>query len=137
MGEKRKRWAPTPKEVNSIEALAQYGMSEERIAHVLGISLSTFELAKKKHDSVRQGLLKGRAVASATVCQTAFEMAISKKHIAMTIFWLKVREGWKETQVIEHSGRDGAPIETTQESRSERQARVESKIEKLKLLLIE
>ena len=28
------------------------------------------------------------------------------------IFWLKTRAGWKEKQVVEHSGIDGEPIKT-------------------------
>jgi len=34
-------------------------------------------------------------------------MAVSGKCVAMTIFWLKARMGWKETIKTEHSGEIG------------------------------
>jgi hypothetical protein len=38
-------------------------------------------------------------------------MAISGKFPAAAIFWLKTRAGWRETNIIEHSGPQGGPLE--------------------------
>lgn len=38
----------------------------------------------------------GRSKAAAAVCETAFNMATSGAHPAMTMFWLKTRQGWRE-----------------------------------------
>ena len=110
-------------------------MTEEKIAHALDISVSTFQIAEKKDDALRQCLLKGRALASSQVLKTAFSMATSGKCPAMTIFWLKCREGFKDTSYIEHTGKGGGPIETskeTEEEKAKRKARLKKKLENLK-----
>ena len=53
-------------------------------------------------------------------------MATSGTMPVMTIFWLKVREGWRENDRLEITGKDGGPIEMTS---VERKARIK-KLEK-------
>lgn len=104
---KPKQWRLDPKLLPQLESLAGYGLNKERIANFFGVSLQTFEHAEKKDAAMCNAILKGRSVAGASVAKCAFEMAMSKKHPAMTIFWMKVRERWsqpKEHTVIEHKG---------------------------------
>jgi hypothetical protein len=53
----------------------------------------------------------GAAKATAAVAQTLFKMASSGQCPAATIFWMKTRAGWRETNVVMHSGPEGGPIE--------------------------
>jgi hypothetical protein len=78
--------------------MAAYGMPEEQIACTIGpkgIDPKTL----RKH--FRRELLLGATKANAKVAETAYQMAISGKCPAMTIFWMKCRGGWRET---EHAG---------------------------------
>lgn len=101
MGSKNQKIVLTPQQIQNIETMAGYGLTVEKIATLLGISKRTFERRMKDTPGAADALSKGRAKASLDVIQTAYEMATSGKSAAMTIFWLKVREGWKEHQIIE------------------------------------
>ena len=48
-----------------------------------------------------QELAHGAIEDNAQVGQTLFKMATSGDEPAATIFWLKTRAGWRETQVVE------------------------------------
>lgn len=84
------------KEIAQIETMSGLGMPVPQIAAVLGSSKASFERRQGDQPEINEALLKGRARASAQVRKTAFAMATSGKHPALTIFWLKCREGWKE-----------------------------------------
>lgn len=81
--------------LSQVEALSGYGLKDDQIARVVGMSES---MLKRR---CRSELDKGRAVAAATLAQCAFRMATSGKSPVMTIFLCKTRLGWKETSVIE------------------------------------
>jgi hypothetical protein len=49
-------------------------------------------------------------MAELNVSRSAYRMAISEEHPDMTKYWLKCRAGWKETQTIEHVGKDGKDL---------------------------
>jgi len=103
----RPRFKPTPEERKMVEALSGYGVREDEIAQTLrdGIDPKTL----RKH--FRRELDQGAAKANAAVAQTAYKMAISGRHPAMTMFYLKCRAGWKEKTILEHSGPHGGPLE--------------------------
>jgi hypothetical protein len=107
----RKKMALDANQLQQIEGMAGVGLKVDQMAGILGISKRTFERRMQDTPGAIDALEKGRAKASFTITKTAFEMAKSGQHVAMTIFWLKCREGWKESpQAIEHSGPAGAPI---------------------------
>jgi hypothetical protein len=85
---------------------AGYGLTDEQIATLIGVCESSL----KNHCA--KELASGRVEASSKVQETAFAMANSGKIPAMTIFWLKVRCGWKEPAAVELTGKDGGPVET-------------------------
>lgn len=94
---KKPRWRPSDEEMILIEKLSGFGMTESQLANLLGVSISTFQLAEKAKDGLlRQCLLRGRDKAKAKVGETAYRMATSGKCPAMTIFWLKTQCRWKE-----------------------------------------
>jgi hypothetical protein len=81
------------------------GIPQVEIGKVLDVSDET--LRKHYRDELDLGMTK----ANAKVVQTAFQQATSGKSPAMTMFWLKTRMGWKETQKVEHTGADGEAIQ--------------------------
>ena len=56
-------------------------------------------------------MVTGSVKANSSVAQSLYKMATSGKCPASTMFWLKCRAGWRETSVIEHTGRNGGPLE--------------------------
>lgn len=81
---------PTDETRRQVTALAGYGLNQQQIAAIIGIGRSTLQT------HYQEELDSGKAKASAKVAQTAYEMAISGKVPAMTMFWLKTQCRWKE-----------------------------------------
>lgn len=102
MGRQRKEL--TDKEVNQVATMAGYGMPMDQIAAVMEMSEKTLERRQKDDERVAEAIHKGRARASAKVRQTAYELATSGKCYQMTMFWLKCREGWKDSASVEVDG---------------------------------
>jgi hypothetical protein len=98
--ERKKRGRPsykaTQKDRDQVAKLSGLGMTAEGICDIMGFSRST--LFKYFGDELKVG----GSSAGATVMSKAFTMATSGKHPAMTMFWLKCREGWRETQTVTH-----------------------------------
>lgn len=78
-----------------VEEMARLGQRDSDIALKLRVAESTL----KKHHAGDLSL--GRIDANTKVMETAFAMATSGRDTAMTIFWLKTRCGWKETNVVQ------------------------------------
>jgi hypothetical protein len=91
-----------------VKMMAAVGVRHEDIAAKLDISADTLVRKYKKE------LDEGRVDANAAVAQTLFQQA-KAGNITAAIFWLKTRAQWKENHVIEHTGLDGGPIQTTLE----------------------
>lgn len=94
----------TEKDVRKIEVLSGYGLTMEQIADVHGVHRETFRRYMDDNPQLKAALESGRSKASAAVTQSAYQQAVSGKVPAMTMFWLKCRQRWKETHVIEHAG---------------------------------
>ena len=112
------RWKPTDDQIKTIKFLAGCGWNEEKLSEYLGVHKTTFERAQKRNAALREAVITGRHAANAKVIQTTFEMAISKKHPAINIFWLKTRERWRQADRVEHThehkgllGQPGEPSE--------------------------
>ena len=102
----RPRFNPTSEQRKMVEAMTGYGIPEAETAKTLSIDAKTL----RKH--FRKELDLAATKANATVAQSAFKMASSGQHPAMTMFWLKCRAGWRETQIVQHTGANGGPIQT-------------------------
>lgn len=120
----------TKKQIGEIEEMAGCGMTVAQIAGILGLSKKTLERRVKGTSDAFDALEKGRAKAARQVTATAYGLAISGQSPAMTMFWLKCRAGWTEKQVLEHTGRDGGPIETVMLTPEQRKARIDELIKK-------
>lgn len=86
---------PTEKTRQQVETMAGLGLKAEDIAKVIGVSRAT--LFNHYPEEIRLGAAK----ALVEVHQTAYQMARSGSHANMTMFWLKCKGGWRETNVVE------------------------------------
>jgi hypothetical protein len=102
---------PTPASRKQVEALAAYGIPQEEICNVVGVSLPTL------HKHYRDELDTAMSKANARVAESLFKKATGDgtQSVTAAIFWLKTRAGWKETVVNEHGGIGGGPIQVTLE----------------------
>ena len=96
----------TPDEIKKLFSLAGLGLTVENMALIMDMSKKTLERRMIDQKGVRDAIEKGRAQASASVRSTAFKMATSGKCPAMTIFWLKCRERWREENFEEYEVAD-------------------------------
>jgi hypothetical protein len=98
----REPFAPTDEQRRTVRAMAGYGVPHDDIALVVRCSPPT--LRKR----FRQELDVATIEANARVAQTLYQQATTPGNVAATIFWLKARAGWREKQVVELNGKDGA-----------------------------
>lgn len=93
-----KKHEPTSESRAVVRELAAFGIPQDKIAERLGIG------AEPLRDHYREELDNAKSDANLRVYKTAFSLATSGECPAMTMFWCKTRMGWKETNVVEHSG---------------------------------
>jgi transcriptional regulator with XRE-family HTH domain len=110
-----------------IEGWARDGLTDEQIAHNMGISRSTLAEWKKKHSDISDALKKGKEVIDRQVENALLKKALGYRYDEVVyedgkevrritkevqpdttalIFWLKNRKPaeWRDKQNIEHSG---------------------------------
>lgn len=113
-----------------IEGWARDGLTDEQIAHNMGIGTSTLYNWKKEHLEIVESLKKGKEVIDRQVENALLKRALGYKYDEVTIeesddgfkkkiitkevvpdttaqiFWLKNRKSaeWRDKQVVEHEG---------------------------------
>lgn len=101
----RPRFIPTTEQRKLVKTFAALGISHDEIAKNVGLrSVKTL----RRH--FRQELDQGLTEAKARVSQTFFKMATSGQCPAATIFWLKVRAGWREGQASDQRPQTPPPF---------------------------
>lgn len=90
---------PTEESRELVAALVAAGIPVEAIGQIIKLSPRTL------YRHYRPQLDEGKAVANGRVAQTLYRMALNGRNVAATIFWLKTRAGWKETQNINLAAR--------------------------------
>jgi hypothetical protein len=98
----RKPFTPSDDQRRTVRALSGFGVPHDDIGRIVKCSPPT--LRKRFRDE----LDLGAAEANAKVAQTLYQQATTRGNIAATIFWLKARAGWREKQIMEVTGQDGA-----------------------------
>ena len=85
---------PTEKDRKMVEAMASYGVPQDEIALVLG--LSTVTLRRRYGDVLRVAAIK----ANAKMAESLFAQGLGKEPRALgaQCFWLKCRAGWTEAK---------------------------------------
>jgi hypothetical protein len=102
----RRRHAPDPASRRQVEAMAGFGMPEAGIARMIGVDATT--LQKRYPEELAIGEFK----ANARVAENLYRKATGegREAVIASIFWLKARAGWRETNAHEVSGKDSGPI---------------------------
>src|SRR5690349_7090011 len=106
----RPPYQPSERDRQTVEIMTAAGIDQPSIGLCLGISHPTL----RKH--FKRELATAAQRANAKVAASLFQKATSPDHpgaVTAAIWWSKTRMGWKETQVNEHTGKDGKPSETT------------------------
>ncbi len=100
-------------------APVQYMTHQARMVQVLsGLGLGLMDIASSLNlppaevkEKYTKELTNGAALANISVAHTAYKLAVSGECPDMTRFWLRSRAGWTEKTIVEHTGKDGNPIE--------------------------
>ncbi len=92
---------PTDESRKAVETMAGYGILQEDIGKVVGVSKPTLE----KH--YREELDTGAIKANSMVAQSLYNQAISG-NVTAAIWWTKARMKWSET--VKHGGDPDNPI---------------------------
>lgn len=104
-GAGRPAFVPTEQERRQVEALSGYGLSQDHICALIrdGISLDTLR------EHFRDELVRGKAKANAQVTKSIFQKVLAGDS-GMMRYWGATQLGWRETQHVEHTGKDGGAI---------------------------
>lgn len=99
-----------PVDPDEVARLASYGLTQEQIADFFGLSESGLRRRFLDDPVLSDAYKKGRAEALSKVAQTVYMKAIGG-HVACAFFYLKTQAGWRETERVEMTGKDGGPIQ--------------------------
>ena len=101
---KYQKWLE-PENLILLEGWARDGLTDEQIAHNMGIAYSTFKEWKNKYPAISATLKKGKEVVDFQVENALLESALDGNTTAQ-IFWLKNRrpDKWRDKQNVELSG---------------------------------
>ncbi len=115
----RRAWKPSDIQRQEVEILTGCGFTHDQVAVVMRVDIKTLE----KH--CKAELARGVDSANSKVAARLFSMAVKGDPPAATFFWAKTRMGWRETDRLEHTGKDGAPITITVEQLADKLRRLE------------
>ena len=105
LGSGRPKFEPTDADRAQVAVLSGRGLPQDQIAILVryGIHIDTLRTHFAKE------LIGGKADANQQIGGALFNKALDGDTTAM-IWWTKSQMRWAETQKLEHSGIDGAPI---------------------------
>ena len=104
---------PTEKTRAEIVALRSYGVPIKEVAAYIGIDDKT--LYKYYREELENSAIKANANVGKFLYQAASGQALTtgasySDCVRAAMFWAKTRMGWKETNVQEHTGANGADL---------------------------
>ena len=109
-GAGREAFKPSETQRELVKQLAAIGVRHAEmpifVKDEAGKSISEPTLLKYFEAELNEGKVK----ANVKVAQTLYKKAIGGDTTSM-IFWLKAQAGWKDTQRVELTGKDGGPVE--------------------------
>ena len=105
---------PTDKTRAEIIALRSYGVPIKEVAAYIGIDDKT--LYKYYREELENSAIKANANVGKFLYQAASGQALTtgasySDCVRAAMFWAKTRMGWKETNVQEHTGANGAALQ--------------------------
>lgn len=94
-----------------IEGWARDGLTDEQIAHNIGVSRKTLSEWKVKYSDIGDTLKKGKEVVDRMVENALFKKAVEGDTTSM-IFWLKNRKPsmWRDKQEIDQNSKVDATV---------------------------
>jgi len=116
--------------INLIKRLAGQGLTQTQVARCLGISEAWLKIQRKEHPEFDEAYQQGRSEACEEVTGKLFEL-IRKGDRASIFFYLKTQMGWRETERIEHTGKDGGSIKYENDHKSDAGREVTNFIKKI------
>jgi hypothetical protein len=103
----------TPDIISKAENYASRGLTKEQIAHCLGMGYSTLFEKINDYPELAEALKRGKSNGVAMVADNLLKN-VKKGNVTAQIFFLKCQANWKETSVVETTGKDGAALPTAQ-----------------------
>ncbi|MFM1990180.1 MAG: hypothetical protein RJA99_3137 [Pseudomonadota bacterium] len=102
----RKPFTPTAHQRQMVKTLAGYGMREPEICELVLDAKGQPISEKTLRKYFKRELGSGHVTANSKVADTLYRMATSGANVAATIFWMKTRARWRETDRLEITGGD-------------------------------
>ena len=102
----RQKHVPTDQQREMATALAGGGIPQTLIARAIGISVPTLEREYRVELDTGKTRITGKAISTLIRAMDSG----GKGAVGAAAFWLKCREGWKETSALEVAGKDGVPL---------------------------
>ena len=99
----------TDKQRGEVETIAAF-LSTEQMAAYFGICHNTFTAMCERDPTILEAYKRGKAKAIGKVAQGLVQKALAGDTTS-AIFFLKTQARWRETDRLEVTGLDGAPIE--------------------------
>jgi len=98
-------------DLEKVETLAGYGLTEDEIADFIGISRATLAVYKGIHPEFLDVLKRGKTKADGLVTQALYKRALNGD-VTACIFWLKnrQRDRWRDRHDIDHAGEVAAKV---------------------------
>jgi len=97
-------------QIAQVSALAQCGMSVELIADYLGVGRTTFYAIQQRQPEVAEQFARARAQMVANVAKGWIARAVEGDNTCADKV-LSVFGGWRAPVAVEHTGRDGGPMQ--------------------------
>jgi hypothetical protein len=97
------RFKATDEQRKLVEQMAAFGVSQEQIAGVLGVSVDTIQRHFRKE--IDTAATRANTRVAGALYKNAMEGNVSAQ-----IFWMKTRGKWREVHDVEVSGKDGSGI---------------------------
>lgn len=107
----RPKWTPTEQDIAKAEELVAMGHTMENVGLLLNKNRDTLFERIKDTPEFSDAIKRGRSGADNLVLSEYWKK-IKAGETACILFYMKTRMGWKETQVVENTGKDGGPIKT-------------------------
>jgi hypothetical protein len=105
----RPQFKPSREQRKMVEAMTGFGIPQEAIAKVVGISEPTL----RKH--FEREISDGVTIANSKVAEFLWKYATGahgkgSEAVTAAIFWMKSRAGWLDRVSVEHTGRNGKDL---------------------------
>lgn len=117
-GAGRPAFKPTSEQRKTVEQLSAMGVPVEEMPKFIFNKDGSQICEPTLRKNFMQEIAGGRVKADLKVINSLFNNATKPTkanpygNVIAQLFWAKVRLGWNDKQMVEHTGKDGAPIQT-------------------------